>query len=83
MSLELKSCPRCKTGDVNHDRDMYGESVYCLQCGYQGAVRPPPVDEIRTAIMWSAGAGATDDAEARRKEARREYDRNRRRKAKA
>ena len=32
MSLYLKSCPRCK-GDMNSNRDMYGEYRLCLQCG--------------------------------------------------
>ncbi len=30
----LKSCPRCVTGDVVLDKDMYGHNVQCLQCGY-------------------------------------------------
>lgn len=31
--LHLKACPRCK-GDMNTNRDMYGEYRECLQCGY-------------------------------------------------
>ena len=32
--LNLKSCPRCKKGDVGVDRDQYGWYEYCIQCGY-------------------------------------------------
>ena len=32
--LKLKSCPRCKKGDVWVDRDQYGWYEYCIQCGY-------------------------------------------------
>ena len=32
--LWLKSCLRCQAGAVVLDRDMYGEYVLCLQCGY-------------------------------------------------
>jgi hypothetical protein len=32
--LILKSCPKCKTGDIGVDRDQYGWYEYCIQCGY-------------------------------------------------
>lgn len=32
--LKLKSCPKCKKGDVTFDRDQYGWYEYCIQCGY-------------------------------------------------
>ena len=32
--LRLRSCPRCKTGDVGVDRDEHGWYEYCIQCGY-------------------------------------------------
>jgi ssDNA-binding Zn-finger/Zn-ribbon topoisomerase 1 len=32
--LKLKSCPKCKEGDVTFDRDLYGWYEYCIQCGY-------------------------------------------------
>jgi ssDNA-binding Zn-finger/Zn-ribbon topoisomerase 1 len=32
--LKLKSCPKCKNGDVTFDRDLYGWYEYCIQCGY-------------------------------------------------
>lgn len=31
--LWFKQCPRCR-GDLHHNRDMYGDYVACLQCGY-------------------------------------------------
>ncbi len=32
--LRLKSCPKCKTGDIGVDRDHHGWYEYCIQCGY-------------------------------------------------
>jgi len=32
--LKLKSCPKCKTGNVGVDRDHHGWYEYCIQCGY-------------------------------------------------
>jgi len=32
--LRLKSCPKCKRGDIGVDRDQYGWYEYCIQCGY-------------------------------------------------
>ena len=32
--IRLKSCPKCKTGDVTIDRDHHGWYEYCIQCGY-------------------------------------------------
>jgi len=32
--LRLKSCPKCKNGDVTLDKDYYGWYEYCIQCGY-------------------------------------------------
>ena len=32
--LTLKGCPRCQ-GDMNTNKDMYGEYMECLQCGYK------------------------------------------------
>ncbi len=45
MSLYLKSCPRCK-GDMNSNRDMYGEYRMCLQCGHM-------VDIPRTSNLFA------------------------------
>ena len=30
----LKSCPRCRTGDVVLGKDVYGRYIQCLQCGF-------------------------------------------------
>lgn len=38
--LELKGCPRCQ-GDMNTNKDMYGEYKECLQCGYMLDVEKP------------------------------------------
>jgi Zn ribbon nucleic-acid-binding protein len=32
--IKLKSCPKCKTGDITIDRDEHGWYEYCIQCGY-------------------------------------------------
>jgi hypothetical protein len=31
--VQFKSCPRCQ-GDMNINKDMYGEYEECLQCGF-------------------------------------------------
>ena len=31
--IQFKACERCK-GDMMRVRDMYGDYVQCLQCGY-------------------------------------------------
>jgi Zn ribbon nucleic-acid-binding protein len=47
--LRLKSCPKCKTGDLAIDRDHHGWYEYCIQCGYQSDLvsvaesKPKPV----------------------------------------
>jgi Zn ribbon nucleic-acid-binding protein len=33
--IRMKSCPKCKTGDITIDRDHHGWYEYCIQCGYQ------------------------------------------------
>ena len=30
----FKSCPRCTTGDLTLENDMYGWHVLCLACGF-------------------------------------------------
>lgn len=32
--LWLKSCPKCKRGDLVSQRDIYGSYLECIQCGY-------------------------------------------------
>ncbi len=41
----LKSCPRCKTGDVVLESDMHRWYVQCLQCGYVKHLDDPAVAE--------------------------------------
>jgi len=31
--IYFKACPKCK-GDLQRVRDLYGEYVECLQCGF-------------------------------------------------
>ena len=38
--LVLKSCPRCR-GDMNTNKDMYGEYKECLQCGHMVDIEKP------------------------------------------
>ena len=37
----FKACPRCRTGDVSLENDMYGWHVMCLACGYVKDVDGP------------------------------------------
>ena len=30
----LKTCPRCRLGDLAFSTDIHGKYVHCLQCGY-------------------------------------------------
>ena len=40
MALYLKSCPRCG-GDMNSNRDIYGEYRLCMQCGHMIDILKP------------------------------------------
>lgn len=31
---KIKSCPRCRHGDVYGDKDQYGAYEQCFQCGW-------------------------------------------------
>lgn len=42
--LNFKSCPRCN-GDVNLERDWYGEYASCLQCGWSKDSTNDPLSE--------------------------------------
>ena len=39
--LLLKTCPRCRGGDVVVDRDIYGWNALCLQCGFMADLTGP------------------------------------------
>jgi ribosomal protein S27AE len=65
--LKLKSCPKCKEGDVTSDRDQYGRYEYCIQCGYTRDLmhRPTPktktiersgVQQRRSSQRWLTGS---------------------------
>ena len=43
--VDFKACPRCQ-GDINTNRDMYGEYMECLQCGYTLDIVPEPKKQI-------------------------------------
>ena len=43
--IMFKACPRCKTGDVVKDGDVYGYYVVCLQCGFLKDLDYPSVKE--------------------------------------
>ncbi len=34
MNLQLKACPRCSTGAVDRQDDIYGKRDVCVSCGY-------------------------------------------------
>lgn len=40
MAIYLKSCPRCN-GDMNSNRDIYGEYRLCIQCGHMIDIQRP------------------------------------------
>lgn len=31
----FKTCPKCKTGIIEHGSDMWGQYLQCLNCGFQ------------------------------------------------
>ena len=50
MSVHLKSCNRCG-GDMNSNRDIYGEYRICMQCGNM-------VDIPKASSLFSLEVGA-------------------------
>lgn len=40
MAIYLKTCPRCN-GDMNSNRDIYGEYRLCIQCGHMIDIQRP------------------------------------------
>ena len=40
MTLSMTPCPRCDEGEVVTGRDVYGDTVKCLTCGWAGETRP-------------------------------------------
>ena len=37
----FKSCPKCTTGDLIKSRDMFGDYVECIQCGFMKDLPTP------------------------------------------
>ena len=37
----FKACPRCKTGDVSLENDIYGWHAMCMACGYVKNLESP------------------------------------------
>ena len=53
----FKSCPRCTTGDLSLENDMYGWHVLCLACGFD-----KDIDDAKGASL--AGLDRSEDAAA-------------------
>ncbi len=49
--LLMKTCPRCREGDVVVDRDIYGWNALCLQCGFMVDLTGPKVAD-RVLKTW-------------------------------
>jgi DNA-directed RNA polymerase subunit M/transcription elongation factor TFIIS len=50
MTIWFKACPRCKQGLVVFEKDIYGQHIQCLQCGYM-----KDVDDENDALAVLAG----------------------------
>lgn len=54
--LWLKSCPRCKTGDMFLDSDQYGKFRQCIQCSHiQDMVHRSELDAAARKTMPAIG----------------------------
>ena len=42
----FKSCPRCTTGDLTLENDLYGWHVLCLACGFD-----KDIDDVKGASL--------------------------------
>ena len=43
--IKIKSCPRCGTGDMMLDQDVYGLYLQCLQCAHIVEIVAAPAKE--------------------------------------
>ena len=50
----LKSCPRCRRGDLIVEHDEFGVVVDCLQCGYAGDERSVQRSVSMSPVMQAA-----------------------------
>ena len=48
--LQLKSCPKCGSGDMAIDRDVYGWFRQCIQCGCIQDLSEATVKEIAARV---------------------------------
>ncbi len=46
--LQLKACPKCKTGDMVLEKDVYGWFRQCIQCSF---IEDLPTDAAVSMIM--------------------------------
>ena len=51
MTIWFKACSRCKQGLVVFEKDIYGQHIQCLQCGYM-----KDVNDVTEALSVMAGA---------------------------
>ena len=47
------SCPRCGTGTLTNDEDMYGVRIFCVMCGHNRdlGILPQKVRNIRGLVL--------------------------------
>ena len=47
------SCPRCGTGTLTNDEDMYGVRIFCVMCGHNRDLGklPQKVRNIRELVL--------------------------------
>ena len=60
--LYFKSCPKCKTGTVEHTNDLFTQYVQCLNCGLLRDV-PEGQDAVSTLKQMHAEYRAIEAAE--------------------
>lgn len=61
--LELKACPKCGSGDMGVDRDIYGWFRQCIQCGFLKDLTAEEVESLKKRSKAEVvGAGARNAA---------------------
>ena len=43
----FKACPRCETGDLSLENDIYGWHAMCMACGYVRDIDVPSRSAVR------------------------------------
>jgi len=64
LMLQLKSCPKCSSGDLAIDRDVYGWFRQCIQCSYIEDMSDVAVKQIAARVKNRATARATAEVAA-------------------